>query len=57
MLGFGVMLAGREKINKFQLKLFLHDQTCGPIKHSVLRMCVELMMFHGMTISKKLPIK
>ena len=54
LLGFGVKLTLREKMYKFQLKLFLHDQTCVPINHYVLRMRVALMMCNRMNITKKL---
>ena len=44
-------------MNKIQLKSFWHDQTCGPIKISVLRMRVVFLMIYQMNITKKLPIK
>ena len=43
-------------MNKFRQKLFWRDQTCGPIKISVLHMRVILMMFHRMHFTKKLMI-
>ena len=57
LLVFSVILTREKKMNKFQLKSFWHDQTCGPIKISLLRMRVALMMFHRVNITKKLLIK
>ena len=50
-------LLGEKKINNIQLKSFWHDLICGPIKISVLRMRVALMMFYQMIITKTLLIK
>ena len=40
-------------MNEFNQKSFWHDQTCEPIKISVLRMRVILMMFHRIHFTKK----
>ena len=47
----------RKKMNKFQQKSFWHDQTCWPIKISVLRMHVILIMFLSDEFTKMLLIK
>ena len=43
---------GEKKMNKIQLKSFWHDQTCGPIKISVLCMRVAFMIINRMNITK-----
>ena len=44
----------REKMNKIQLKSFLHDQTYEPIEITVLRMRVAFMIFYRKNITKKI---
>ena len=44
-------------MNIIQKKSFWHDQTYVPIKISVSRMRVALIMFYRMDITKKLLIK
>ena len=39
-------------MNEIQLKSFQHDQTCGPMKISVLRLRVAFMMCNRVNITK-----
>ena len=53
---FYVILTGREKINMTPLKLLRRDKTCEPIKISMSRMRVAIMMFYRMNITHNLLI-
>ena len=57
MLFFNVILAGREKIKMTPLKSLWRNQTCEPIKISMSRMRVAIMMFYRMNITHNLLIK
>ena len=56
MLFLSVILTGREKMNITPLKSLRCDQTCKPIKISMSRMRVAIMMFHRMNITHNLLI-
>ena len=51
MLFLNVILTGREKMNMTRLKSLLCDQTCKPLKISMSRMRVAIMMFYRMNIT------
>ena len=56
MLFLGVILTGREKLNITPQKLLWCDQTFEPIKISMSRMRVTVMMFYRMNITHNLLI-
>ena len=51
------ILTGRENMNIIPLKSLWCDQTCEPIKISMLRMRVAIIMFYRMNITHNLLIK
>ena len=56
MLFLSAILTGREKMNITLLKSLWCDQTCKPIKISMSRMRVAIMMFYRMNITHNLLI-
>ena len=56
MLFLNVLLTGKEKINMTPLKSLWRDQTCEPMKISMSRMRVAIMMFYRMNITHNLLI-
>ena len=56
MLFLNVILTGKEKIKMIPLKSLWRDQTCEPMKISMSRMRVAIMMFYRMNITHNLLI-
>ena len=56
MLLLSVILTGREKMNITLLKSFWRDQTCQPIKITMSRMRVAIIMFYWMNVTNNLLI-
>ena len=56
MLFLSAVLTEREKMNITLLKSLWCDQTCKPIKISMSRMRVAIMMFYRMNITHNLLI-